>query len=410
MTRRMLAKLGPGLLWAGAAIGVSHLVQSTTAGAQYGLTLIWAVLLANIIKYPFFEFGLRYSIVAQENLLRGYQRLGNWTLWLFLLLTLGTIFSVLAAIAVVTAGLGINLIGIDIPITYASLLLILICSTILALGKYKTLDNVMKFIIVVMSLFTLVALILAIAKNQHPITTLFPTFHWHKKDIFFLVALIGWMPAPVDAAVWHSLWTEEKAKQLGRYPTLKEARFDFNLSYIMTTFLALCFLSLGAVVLYSVKSILPTESLSFSMTLINVYTSNLGQWAYTIIAIAVFSTMFSTSLALLDAAPRAIKKTTDLLFDKKHGHHAYWFWLVCISLGTLCILFFFTSNMRKLVTIATTLSFLTTPLLAFINFYVVTHEKVPVSHQPNLSNRIFSCCGLFFLISFSLYYLWLVLA
>ena len=53
-------KLGPGLLFAGAAIGVSHLVQSTRAGAEYGLTLLWAIILANLFKrktltFNFFE-------------------------------------------------------------------------------------------------------------------------------------------------------------------------------------------------------------------------------------------------------------------------------------------------------------------------------------------------------------------
>ena len=43
-----LSKLGPGLLFAGAAIGVSHLVQSTRAGAEYGWGLIWALLLINL--------------------------------------------------------------------------------------------------------------------------------------------------------------------------------------------------------------------------------------------------------------------------------------------------------------------------------------------------------------------------
>ena len=47
-----LKSLGPGLLWAGAAIGVSHLDQSTIAGANYGFALVWAVLLANLFKYP----------------------------------------------------------------------------------------------------------------------------------------------------------------------------------------------------------------------------------------------------------------------------------------------------------------------------------------------------------------------
>ena len=43
-----LKSLGPGLLWAGAAIGVSHLVQSTRAGAGFGFALVWVVVLANV--------------------------------------------------------------------------------------------------------------------------------------------------------------------------------------------------------------------------------------------------------------------------------------------------------------------------------------------------------------------------
>ena len=65
--------LGPGLLYAGAAIGVSHLVQSTRAGADFGYGLVWAVLLANFLKYPFFEYGPRYAASTGKSLLHGYQ-------------------------------------------------------------------------------------------------------------------------------------------------------------------------------------------------------------------------------------------------------------------------------------------------------------------------------------------------
>ena len=52
-----LSRLGPGLLFAGAAIGVSHLVQSTRAGADFGWGLLWALLLINLFKYPFFNMA-----------------------------------------------------------------------------------------------------------------------------------------------------------------------------------------------------------------------------------------------------------------------------------------------------------------------------------------------------------------
>jgi Mn2+/Fe2+ NRAMP family transporter len=57
----LLKVIGPGMLFAGAAIGVSHLVQSTRAGAMFGLGLVGVVMLANITKYPGLSFGSRYS-------------------------------------------------------------------------------------------------------------------------------------------------------------------------------------------------------------------------------------------------------------------------------------------------------------------------------------------------------------
>ena len=72
-----IKNLGPGLLFAGAAIGVSHLVQSTRAGADFGLGLLWALLLVNLFKYPFFQFGPRYASATGESLLDGYKKMGN---------------------------------------------------------------------------------------------------------------------------------------------------------------------------------------------------------------------------------------------------------------------------------------------------------------------------------------------
>ena len=64
-----LRKFGPGLLFAGAAIGVSHLVQSTRAGADFGFGLIWALILSNIFKYTFFLYGPKYEVSTGEILL-----------------------------------------------------------------------------------------------------------------------------------------------------------------------------------------------------------------------------------------------------------------------------------------------------------------------------------------------------
>ena len=97
-------QLGPGLLFAGAAIGVSHLVQSTRAGADYGFGLVWALVLIHVIKYPFFQFGPRYAAATGQSLLDGYKRLGKAVLILYFCINLLTIFTIQTAVTIVTVG------------------------------------------------------------------------------------------------------------------------------------------------------------------------------------------------------------------------------------------------------------------------------------------------------------------
>ena len=77
MTNRftaLRARLGPGLIFAAAAVGTSHVVQSTRAGAGFGLTLAALILVICALKYPLFRFAADYAAITGENLVRGSSR------------------------------------------------------------------------------------------------------------------------------------------------------------------------------------------------------------------------------------------------------------------------------------------------------------------------------------------------
>ena len=136
-----LKKLGPGLLFAGAAIGVSHLVQSTRAGADFGFSLIWALILANFIKYPFFLFGPRYTLATGETLLHGYMKMNKLYLITYFLLSIVTMFTIQTAVTIVTAGLAIELFGLSPNITIWATTITFSCVLILIIGRYRFLDR-----------------------------------------------------------------------------------------------------------------------------------------------------------------------------------------------------------------------------------------------------------------------------
>ena len=396
-----IKKIGPGLLFAGAAIGVSHLVQSTRAGADFGFGLIWVLLIAHLFKYPFFQFGPRYALATGETLLDGYKKLGKGVLIAYFILTFATMFTIQTAVTIVTAGLASSLFGDFISIELWTAVILTICLLILILGKYSFLDRFMKYIVITLTITTLIAVGFAFDLTSEPIdlTQVFP----NTLEFGFLIAFMGWMPAPLDISVWHSLWAIEKQKDTKGFD-VKSSLFDFNVGYTATIVIGLGFLALGALVMFNSMESFSPKAGDFSSQLISMYTSSLGDWSFYIIAIAAFTTMFSTSLTTLDASPRAMKKTSDLIFNNKNTT-GYLFWILILTSGTLIIFFFFQSEMGLLVKIATILSFLTAPFYAIINYRLITSKYTPKKWRPSIKLHILSCLGILFLIGFSIWYL-----
>ena len=399
---KFLQKLGPGLLFAGAAIGVSHLVQSTKAGSNFGFGLLWALLLINLIKYPFFQYGPRYAAATGENLLEGYKKLGKWALRIYALLTLATMFTIQTAVTIVTAGIAFSLFGSSFSLELWAVIILGFCFLLLLLGRYNLLDKMMKIIIILLSISTLLAVGIAFnnSGSELPWAQVFPTSN---HEVIFLIAFMGWMPAPLDVSIWHSLWAVEKQKTTDIFEK-KSALLDFNIGYVTTIILGVCFLLLGGLVMYGSGKSFSDSGGEFSLQLIDMYTENLGDWSFAIIGVAAFTTMFSTTLTTLDASPRAMNKTVELILDKKieKGYSA---WLILLILGTAIVFFFFLSEMGSLIKIATILSFLTAPFYAIMNYLVLCSKHTPKAWQPSKIMHILSIFGILFLVGFNIWYL-----
>jgi len=207
------------------------------------------------------------------------------------------------------------------------------------------------------------------------------------------------------------MWNIAKAKDLGYFPSLKEGLNEFRVGYIGTAFLALGFLSMGAMVMYGTGEELAQNGTKFSEQLINMYTTSLGEWAYWIVSIAAVATMISTSITVLDAYPRALTPAVVHLFGKKwsrlkNNQTITWAWLAIIFVGTMILIIFAVKSMGVMVTIATTISFLVAPILAWLNYRVVTDKHMPKGTAPGLILRVLSWIGIVFFMVFSLVYIY----
>ena len=398
----ILKKLGPGLLYAGAAIGVSHLVQSTRAGARFGITMLIVVVLANFLKYPFFQYGPRYVAATGKCLLHGYKKLGNWAVWLFLFLTVGTMFIIQGAITMVTAGLAKYITHTDFDIWLWMILITAAAMSILSLGKLHVLDKLMKLIMVVLAITTSAAAVASFFAFVPKETPSIPFNFSNNDHLFFLIAFIGWMPAPIDISVWYSVWSEEKGKS-NTSTNLKNSLFDFSVGYWGTAFLALCFVILGAQMLHNTGVELSTSAVVFSGQIIEAYANALGNWSIPIISVAAFTTMFSTTISVMDGLSRVMTSSVSILKEEKTSEiKNYRIWLGILGVGALLVIWQFGSNMKTLVDFATTLSFLTAPILAYLNIRVMESKTIKGEYSPSKFTRVISYIGLITLILFSI--------
>lgn len=402
--RGLLRHIGPGFLLAGAAIGVSHLVQATRAGADYGVVLIFAILIACLTKYPFMEFGSRYASATGKNLIDGYRTLGPGYLKVFALITISTMFIIQAAVTIVSAGLAEYLFEFGWSNFTWSLLLLIFCILILLIGKYKKLDFLMKIVINFLTVCTLFSVVVAafqidfssISFNKSPEL-------WTLSGVGFVIALMGWMPIPIDASVWHSIWIQEKAYQTHHQTNLKEAGFDFNLGYISATLLGILFFMMGLFLMNNSNISFASGSVAFSGQLIEMYTQTLGEWSRVLIAFIAFVTMFSTTLTVTDAFPRVMSKLIQSGKQSRKEQKTYQLFIIVIPVVALGILYTLKSTFTVLVDFAAGLSFLASPVLAWFNLKLMTNKNNKIMISSGY--LLFSKVCLFFLVCFGLGYI-----
>ena len=223
-------------------------------------------------------------------------------------------FTILAAVSVVSGAIISNITPLNIKTS--SILGLLIAALILLFGKYNLLDKSVKYIIFLLTIFSIIALFILFLKPIEKEIINYFTFDFNNKlDILFLIAFLGWMPCPLDCSVWNSIWIIEKKHNLSPKEHYDNSLLDFRIGFCTAAILAIIFLMLGNLMIFSTNIELPNKGTDFIALLFEIYTNNLGSWAFIIIAIAALLTMFSTIITCLDGFSRALNKTLKLLIN-----------------------------------------------------------------------------------------------
>ncbi len=406
----ILAVLGPGILYTAAAVGVSHLVYATRSGAVYGLAMIPFILFFCLIKYPGLRFGNEFAAATGRSLVDSYISFGRWILWLFGLYQILSMVFITAAIGLVTTALINAVMGVSFGLLTDNGALLVICAVILITGRYHILERLSKGIVALFTLLIMLTTVSAMFKLRLNGMS-FGYVNFDVATMIYVVAMAGYMPTPLDASVLQSLWARAKADDSGREVTVAEARLDFNIGFITTFILAVCFVLLGMVVMYSNGVTPEKNSIGFANQVIRLFTELVGNWAYYPIGIAAITVMLSTLLTVMDGYPRVIEALAiDMLprsGGKFLGRRFYDWVMVLLVIACLTVISVFMKNFEAFIDMTSVIAFLVGPFIAWLNHRSMFGNQVPDAYQPGHVIRLWSGIAILIQILISVFYIYL---
>ncbi|AVH32053.1 Nramp family divalent metal transporter [Vibrio fluvialis] len=402
---QLLRSLGPGIMMAAAAVGGSHLVASTKAGAIYGWQLAVLILLVNLFKYPFFKAGVQYTMGTGDSLVEGYAKMGKPYLWIFTVLAVFSGIVNTAALLMFSASLLSYFIPFELSMPVLCGIVLATCLIILFAGHYRALDTLSKVIMAVLTIATLLAVVIA-AANPAPVTvTTEGPSPWTLAAIGFLVVTMGWMPAPIEISSLTSVWLKSQCRQ--QRVTAQSALFDFNVGYIGTAILAIVFLALGALVLHGTGVELSKSGVGFSHQLVGLYASTIGEWSRYLIAVIAFFCIFGSTITVIDGYSRVIAESQRLLKEQKEqSPKVLQGWMILVSAASLAIIVFFASALMPMLNFAMIMAFMTTPVFALLNYILVTRTELPEELKVGPKLKALSILGLIYLFGFLALFIW----
>lgn len=409
LNKDILSVLGPGILYAAAAVGVSHLVQATRAGANYGLGLTLIVIFACIVKYPSLRFGSDYAAATGKSLISSYRHEGWLPFTIYAAAQLFSMVFIVAAISLFTLGVLQASFSFSINNLLGVSLLLAVVVVLLLGGHYHLLERVTKYIVAIFTALIFVAVAL-VAKNMEWSISALAVPSMDPLTLMFVVALIGFMPTPPDGAVLQSLWTCARAEEKGQLPHPKDARLDFNVGYVISVVLGLCFILLGAGVMHTAGVEIEKSNFGFAKQLLALFTDTLGGWSFPLIATAAIFVMLSTLFTVVDGMTRVVVAIGEESVPEKvaslGSERLYTIVILLLCMAAVLVLATMLKSFATFMDMTAVLVFIISPILAILNHRAMWSERVPIEYQPGAFMKTWSLLGIVLLILLTLTYLY----
>ena len=357
--------VGPGVLIAAAFIGPGTVTLCTIAGASYGYSLLWALLLSIIATIVLQEMALRIGLITNKGLAEVI-RVSIKNKFINRLLILLILCSILIGNAAYEAGnitgasLGIVAIIGRETLNYIPLLIGFIAFIILYIGDYKVLERSLIFLVITMSVSFMITAIMTKPDLFSLLDGLFmPKIN--SESLLVVLGLIGTTVVPYNLFL-HSSLVKEKWNDISK---LKTARIESFISIIIGGIVSMAIIITAASV--------SNDNVKSVMDLAKGLEPLYGKFAIYFLGIGLFASGITSSIT----APLAAAYVAKSCFGwsgslKSLNFRIVWFFVLLIGV----IVSLLKLNPIEVIKFAQFSNSLLLPIVAILLFWLINNKTI----------------------------------
>lgn len=357
--------IGPGVLIAAAFIGPGTVTLCTIAGASFGYSLIWAIVLSTFATIVLQEMSLRIGLVTRMNLAEVIRTSIKSVLLnrLIILLIISSIIignTAYEAGNITGASLGISAIINYESINYIPVFIGLIAFVILYQGDYKILERSLVLLVIIMSVSFFITAIMTKPDITNLLNGIFKP-KVNSSNLIVVLGLIGTTVVPYNIFL-HSSLVSEKWNSIDK---LKVARIESFISILLGGLVSLSIIITAA----SVSNQNVTGVIDLAKGLEPLY----GKFAIYFLGLGLFASGITSSIT----APLAAAYVAKSCFGWNNSLKSNRFRLVWIFiLITGVIVSMININPIEIIKFAQFSNSLLLPIIAIILLWLINDKNI----------------------------------
>ena len=362
---KWFSDIGPGALIAAAFIGPGTVTLCTIAGASFGYSLIWAILLSTFSTIVLQEMSLRIGLITKMNLAEVI-RINIKSKFINRLFLVLIICSILIGNAAYEAGnitgasLGISAILNSESINYIPIFIGLIAFIILYQGNYKILERFLVLLVLIMSISFFITAIMT-KPNIESLLNGILSPELNSTNIMVVLGLVGTTVVPYNLFLHSSLVSEK----WGSSNKLKVARFESFFSILIGGLISLSIIITAA----SVNNKDVNGVIDLAKGLEPLY----GKFAIYFLGIGLFASGITSSIT----APLAAAYVAKSCFDWDDSLKSQKFraiWIIILFSGVIVSMV--ELNPIEIIKFAQFSNSLLLPIIAIILLWLINNKSI----------------------------------